>query len=169
MKRRDVKDRHEVSVLDSFKQHLKTEEGRSLSIIDRPDPPDAMVFLDNNQTWIEVTDAILNAEYARSITSYPAEDVAHVPCENKKIQDSDDIFTEEVINVVSKKYAKATLRNIYIANGPGILLVGLYSPFVSVIDINELQKEVSVLSKNKDGRFKDVYLYDMDHTFYKVY
>ena len=51
-------------------------------ISDRPDPPDALVEIDQNRSWIEITDAFLNGEHARSLTSYAADDTEHIPPTN---------------------------------------------------------------------------------------
>ncbi len=167
MKRREAKDVHEKTVLDSFKTML-AKEGRVLSILERPDPPDAIVDIDGNKSWIEITEAMFNKDYARNITSFPPDDAAHVYSEQNLLGESEETFEQNVIKVVSKKYEKASIRSIYSTNGSGILLVGLFSPFVDIEVINDLSQVVSEIVRNNDARFNQVYFYDRAHNFYKV-
>ena len=69
MKHRDIQATHEESVLNSFKNFLSTQD-LELDVVDKPDPPDAIVQLAGMVTWIEITDAFHDANWARSITSY---------------------------------------------------------------------------------------------------
>ena len=167
MKRREVKDCHEESVLSSFKEHLRSQ-GKILTIMERPDPPDAIVKIDHNITWIEITDAFLNGNHARSLTSYAADDTEHVPSEETFIFEPDQVFLGEVVNVINKKYEKATITDAYKTHGSGILLVGLYSPFVDRGEIVDIIAEVLKMKRNKDSRFKRIYFYDQAHRFYPV-
>ena len=167
MKRHEVKDAHEKSVIDSFKMYLE-EAGRTLAVLSYPDPPDAIVELDNQSTWLEVTDAFIGSDFARSLTSYAAEDMAHIPTKRKAILDPDARFAEIVQSVVEKKYAKASISNIYRSNGAGVLLVGLFSPFLGEPERNELIRCLSGIRSQRDGRFKEIYVYDQSHNFYPV-
>lgn len=167
MKRREVKDAHEKSVIGSFTRYL-AGVGRTLTVHSYPDPPDAMVELDSQRTWIEVTDAFIGSDFARSLTSYAADDMVHFPTERKVILDPDARFIEVVQSVVEKKYMKASISNIYRSNGAGVLLVGLYSPFLGSEERAEVVQCLSEIRKQRDGRFKEIYVYDQSHNFYPV-
>ena len=167
MKRREVKDAHEKSVIDSFTRYL-AKAGRTLTVHSYPDPPDAMVQLDDQPTWIEVTDAFIGSDFARSLTSYAADDMVHIPTERKAIIDPDARFAEVVRSVVEKKYTKASIGTIYRSDGAGVLLVGLYSPLLGSQEIADLVQCVSEMRKQRDGRFKEIYVYDQSHNFYPV-
>ncbi|WP_024592862.1 MULTISPECIES: hypothetical protein [unclassified Pseudoalteromonas] len=75
---RDLNSTHESAVLDSYKS-LLSSQGKVLKIIDRPDPPDAIVKIDGVDTWIEITDAHFSQDTVISITSYAADDKVHIP------------------------------------------------------------------------------------------
>ena len=167
MKRREIKDAHERSVIGSFKKHLE-DAGRALTVISHPDPPDAVVEVDNQLTWLEITDAFIGPDFARSLTSYAADDTAHIPTQRKAIRDPDARFSDVVQSVVEKKYASTSIGNIYKKSGAGVLLVGLFSPFVGEPERDELIQCLSEMRRQGDGRFKEIYVYDQSHSFYQV-
>lgn len=167
MKRREAKEVHEKTILGSFKTML-AKEGHVLSILGHPDPPDAIVEIDGIKSWIEITEAMFNKDYARNITFLPADDAAHVHSDKNLLGESEETFEQNVIKVVAKKYEKSSIRSIYNTNGSGILLVGLFSPFVDLEVINDLSQVVSEIVRNNDARFNQVYFYDRAHNFYKV-
>lgn len=167
MNRRELKDHHEGSILKSFEDYLK-KDGKLMVIKERPDPPDALVTINSKDTWIEITDAFFNKKHARSITSYAADDMEHIPADGGLYIEPDANFERNVKIVVTKKYKKSSIRSIYQKNGAGILLVGLYSPFAATNEIQALVKIVSELKAESDGRFREIYLYDQSHNFYPV-
>jgi hypothetical protein len=167
MKRREVKIHHENSVLCSFTTHI-SNQGHKIEICDQPDPPDAEIFLDGEKTWIEITDAFFSMEFARSLSSYVPDDVLHIPSGGELEAEPDARFRATVANVVEKKYKKQSIRKVFNSMGPGILLVGLYSPFLGSENINQILKDISNQSKLYDGRFSKIYVYEHSHEFHSV-
>ncbi|OEY67334.1 hypothetical protein [Marinobacter sp. X15-166B] len=161
MKRREIKEAHERSVIRSFKRYLKQQD-RMLVVLGYPDPPDARVEIDQQPIWIEITDAFINGDFARSLTSHAADDLPPVPTE------PDGLFVEEVKTVVMKKYEKDSISDIFHRRGPGILLVGLYSPFVGNRERDLIIQELSHLKNTNDGRFSEIFVYDQAQHFYPV-
>ena len=159
MKHRDIQSAHEKSVLDSFESYLK-EQGVSLKVIEYPDPPDALVEIDGEACWIEITDAFQSSEWARSITSYAAEDKEHKPYESRVIYEPDKAACWKVEEVILKKYDKESIKKVMHSNGQGILLVGAYTPLTFPEEIIELGGE-SILSaiEGKNAIFQSIYLY----------
>ena len=171
MKHRDIQPAHEESVLDSFGHHLKNR-GIAFRVIDRPDPPDAVVKLDDRSCWIEITDAFQSAEWARSVTSYAAEDRLHQPYKGGVAGETDQAACEKVMEVILKKYDKETMNNLWSAKGQGILLVGAYTPSATLEQIIEQGGE-AILSevRQRNQIFKSIYLYQNSvsgHTFSKL-
>lgn len=167
MKRREVKEHHENSVLDSFVTYM-TKRGHKIKICNQPDPPDAEIVLNGKKTWIEITDAFFSDEFARSLSSYMPDDVPHIPSGGGIVLDPDARFREIVTDVVEKKYQKQSIKSIFKSKGPGILLVGLYSPFLDPDEIRCIRQEISDQSKLHDGRFSEVYVYEHNHIFHSV-
>ena len=68
MKERELKNADEDAVLESFKDHCSSV-GKILEVKSRPDPPDAIVTIDGNNTWIEITGAWLKGDWEPLIKS----------------------------------------------------------------------------------------------------
>ena len=75
--RRRLKDIHENAVIRQFKAYLEID-GVRLKVLDRPEPPEAIVDIDGKRTWIEITDAFLDKKHAIGLTSGACDDVEHV-------------------------------------------------------------------------------------------
>ena len=104
MKRNQVKAVHENEVLENFRQYLFMQ-GKRFIVINRPEPPDAIVKIDGKNTWVEITDAFFSKELSESITSRLAEDKPHkcVP-ENKRLSiEPDQKFSETLSKVILKE------------------------------------------------------------------
>ncbi|CCN38209.1 conserved hypothetical protein [Vibrio nigripulchritudo SO65] len=166
MKRRDVKDSHERSVLDSFERYLSSKNS-TLTVVERPDPPDAIVDIDDIRTWVEITDAFTNGEVARSITSAAAEDVPNWTCEETKILNPDESFESVLSNVIAKKLGNQQLQSMSSSSGAGILLIGIYSVFHDDSDLTRLSN-VARDALTGSSMFSEVYLYSWGHKFHKV-
>lgn len=157
--RKDLKDVHENSVLSTFKDYIK-EKGSVLKVKNRPDPPDAFVEIDNNKTWIEITDAFFSDSVAESITSYAAHDKTHQPFENGLFIDPDAITSEQVESVIKKKLTKSTMIELANLHGSGILLVGLFDPFFDINNIEDLLSSAFKSQLQAQEVFDSIYLYE---------
>ncbi|WP_139249147.1 MULTISPECIES: hypothetical protein [Halomonadaceae] len=159
MKHRDIQPAHEKSVLDSFGGYLLAQ-GINLTVIDRPDPPDAIVNLDGKRSWIEITDAFQSADWAKSITSYAAEDKTHVSYKRGLITEPDQQACSQVKEVILKKYRKGTMKQLMQSYGQGILLVGSYTPLTMPEEIID-QAGVSINTElsQESSIFSSIYLY----------
>ena len=170
--RRKLKEAHENSVLYSFREYLKSNS-ETLIVKSQPDPPDAFVVINNRNTWIEITDAFFSQDVAISITSYAADDSIHRPSQGGLVVDPDGTIANKIESVIVGKLTKQTMLSIAHLNGKGILLVGLFGPFV------DLDKAVSnlteTLRKNLENQsiFESVYLYENScsdiHCFRKIF
>lgn len=159
MKHREIQSAHEQSVLDSFGVYLDGQ-GVSLEVIDRPDPPDAIVKMDDKDCWIEITDAFQNSDWARSVTSYAADDKDHQPYQSRVIYEPDSRACEIVKGVILKKYEKNSMNGLLSQCGQGVLLVGAYTPLTSPEEIVEQAGEVILAEiATKTAVFKSIYLY----------
>ena len=104
---RTLQNEHEKAVLNAFQKHLLAQN-KDLQIISMPDPPDAIVKLDNQETWVEITDAMFNCDVARSITSYAADDVIHKPAKGGLVVEPTEQCSKVIEEVIEKKLTKRT-------------------------------------------------------------
>ena len=171
MKHREIQAAHEESVLDSFSVHL-SNSGISLDVVQRPDPPDAIVTIDGEMSWIEITDAFQSPDWARSMTSNAADDKVHQPYQRRLICQPDDEACQKVSEAILNKYGKRSMNSLMTLHGPGVLLVGAYTPLTSPEEIIEQAGE-AILAEvaYKAPVFKSIYLYrntPTGHVFAKL-
>ena len=161
VKRRDLKSRHEEAVLQHFKAHLEGQ-GVSLAILDRPEPPEAIVEMGGERTWIEITDAFLDMKHAIGITSGACDDVEHIPDDGRLVIAPDETFSIALHSVIEAKYDKDSMRAIAAAEGPGILLVGVFTPFTTAEEVarTEAASIAELISSKPDKIFSKIYAYD---------
>ena len=172
MKRNQIKDVHENSVLESFKKYYALS-GEVVQIIDKPEPPDAIITINGNKTWIEITDAFFNSELAESITTFVATDKVHkpVPKDKRFIIEPDEQFSNILESVIIKKYDKLSIGKVFHKYGSGILLVGVINPFSDAEELVNTEKQKILMAiQPKEPRFNSIYLYDVhDHVFWKLF
>lgn len=170
--RRNLKSAHEDAVLRHFGEHLQSK-GIPLHIVARPDPPEAVVDLGGQRTWIEITDAFLNSSHAKSLTSKACADARHVPDGKRFIVEPDLTFSSVLHSVIEAKYDKASMHSIASAQGPGILLVGIFTPFKTAANVAcDEALAVSQLASSKSKKvFRTIYAYEGSglRTFHVIY
>lgn len=160
MKHREIQPAHEESVLRSFGDYYQ-KQGHEFKVVDRPDPPDAIVEIGREKCWIEITDAFQSFDLAQSITSYAADDKVHKPYQRRLIFEPDQEACGKVREVIIKKVQKQSIRDVAAKFGKGILLVGCYTPLTTPQEIIELAKEsiIKELSGEADV-FESIFLYE---------
>ncbi|ADD67337.1 conserved hypothetical protein [Denitrovibrio acetiphilus DSM 12809] len=160
MKRNELKDEHELAVINRFRIYIESK-GYSFKVLERPDPPDAIIEINANKTWIEITDAFLCPEIAESITSYVADDIPHRPIPSQVKNASDDNYGEILKEIILNKYCKQTMCNTYAKYGSGILIVGIFNPYATLeeIVITERNKIMEAI-QNEVKVFHRIYLYE---------
>lgn len=171
MKRNELKDAHEDTVLESFKKHSASLNDIVI-VISKPEPPDAIITINGSPTWIEITDAFFSRELAESITTHVADDKTHKPVSKEKrfCIEPDEQFSSVLESVIVKKYDKVSIGNVYKQYGSGILLVGIINPFSDAKELVNTEKQrILEAIKSKKKRFNKIYLYDVhDHIFHKL-
>ena len=159
--RRDLKGVHEEAVLRQFKAHLE-KEGAHLEILDRPEPPEATVELNGERTWIEITDAFLDKAHAIGLTTGASDDVDHIPDHGRLIVNPNARFSAVLRAVIEAKYDKTSMRKIAEDQGPGILLVGVFTPFTTAAAVahDEAASVAELISSKSIHVFNTVYAYE---------
>jgi hypothetical protein len=165
MERNEIKLNHENAVLSSFIDYCKLEDN-ICNIIDQPDCPNTVVEINNIRTWIEITDGFHNKSYEEYIVSDESDGNMH-KSDTKKITRI-ETFNSELINVILKKYTKDSIGDVYKEYGKGILLVGLYSPFVNFENLEGITKGLlEEIYAEEEQRFDKIFFYNHEHKFIK--
>ncbi|MCU8083840.1 hypothetical protein [Shewanella sp. SM23] len=133
-----------------------------MEVISKPEPPEAIVEIDGKQSWIEITDAFLDIAHAKGLTSGAADDVEHISDSGRLILEPDDTFRASLLAVIENKYDKKSMQKVASAHGPGILLVGIFTPFNSAGAVSKEEKmNVKNLVESKSlPIFSHIYVYD---------
>jgi len=161
VKRRDLKQVHEDAVLQQFSKYMESL-GNSFEVLETPDPPEAIIEINGKKTWLEVTDAFMDKDHAIGLTTGVSEDVEHISDSGRLVIEPDERFLSVLQSVIEAKYDKASMQSIFQAQGAGILLVGIFTPFASAAEIARYEaKSISGLVAKKSVKvFDNIYVYD---------
>lgn len=127
--RRKIKSKHEAAVIGAAVIAHNSQVGGQFEIECMPDPPDAILFDGCKRVWLEHTDAFYPG-WAEHLTSYAASDKAFRPTRKGRHMDMDNILADEFLEVALKKLEKKSYVPFIEEFGPGILVVGLESPWL---------------------------------------
>lgn len=130
-KRRPVQENHEHFLVDKFITWWASQTREQFRVISRPHPlpPEAIVKSDERTTWIEVTDAFHSDEFAQDLYSYATVGEKHKPMGPGPYVDMDAQTAARFADLLKKKLSKQSYAEPYAKYGPGILLVGMQSPW----------------------------------------
>lgn len=130
-KRRQVQEKHEIFLVDAFITWWWAQTNEKLRVISRPHPipPEAIVQSDKRTTWIEVTDAFHSDAWAQDLYSYATPEEEHKRMEPGPYVNMDAQTAVRFAALLKKKFSKESYAEVHKKYGPGILLVGMQSPW----------------------------------------
>lgn len=153
-----IQDAHERAVLNAAVGEHNRIQGLNLSVVSRPDPPDAILSDGNTTTWLELTDAFFSSDWARDLVSYAA-DEKHRPMQGGMYVDMDAQLASVLCDLVCRKAAKDSYKPFVAEYGPGILVVGIESPWLDDDTIRDIDREWAERGRpDISGTFTHVYL-----------
>ena len=79
-----------------------------------------------------MTDAFYSEEWARDLYSFATPEEEHTPMQKGGVN-MDIQFAHNFISIVQKKFTLASYGEVYERFGPGILVVGVQSPWLMLI------------------------------------
>lgn len=159
MEYRDIKNAHESAVIDDFVTWLNRKHGTDWRVIDRPDPPDAIIEDGEVRSWVEHTDLYRHWEEARSETSFITPGKEHIPHSENPIFDPDRRTAMALMDTLKKKLSNRSYRSAYGKYGRGYLVISERDPLfdhATVEEIDRITEEVMITGDI--GFFKKVYL-----------
>lgn len=157
-KRRYIQKKHERFLVQCYLKWHNQKYKTKYKVIDEPNPPEAIIKSTKKTTWLEVTDAFYSEEYAKDKYSYATPGEQHIPMSSGLHHSMDLKFAIHFIKVLKSKLKKTTYRKYREKYGPGILLIGIHSPWFDSGTIN-LMKELCSQEDWTDntGNFKNIY------------
>jgi hypothetical protein len=160
-KRRPVQEKHERFLVDAFIAWWASQTGEQFRVISRPHPhpPEAIVQSDQRTTWIEVTDAFYSDEWAQDLYSYATHGEAHKSMGPGPYVDMDAQTVTRFAALLKKKLSKQSYAEPYEKYGPGILLVGMQSPWFDAQTCDMMLAECKETDWSTDrGYFSRVFI-----------
>lgn len=157
--RRGLNRRHETAVIEAAVRAYNAQVDGTFVIESMPEPPDAILFDGSKRVWLEHTDAFYSSDWAKHLTSNAASDKKCCPMPKGPHMDMDNILAEAFLEVVLKKLAKKSYTPFIKQFGPGILVVGVESPWFDVETIQSINaKWAEYGSPNISHVFECLYL-----------
>lgn len=156
--RREINQKHESAVIGAALRAHNEKAGATFQVESRPDPPDAILVDGNQRTWMEHTDAFYPG-WAEDLTSYAASDKVHRPMRKGPHMDMDNLVADTFAKVVLEKFNNESYKSVVNQFGPGILVVGIESPWLDEETVQAINKKWAELgSPNLSSVFRWVYL-----------
>jgi hypothetical protein len=156
--RAETKSKHETAVLDAALAEHNRIHGLALAVVDRPDPPDAILSDGATTTWLEVTDAFFSVDWAKDLFSYASSE-AHKPMAEGGYAEPDAQLASNFCDLLLQKSGKNSYASVISAYGPGILVVGLESPWLGSGTVEAIDREWAARSRpDISSTFQYVYL-----------
>lgn len=123
--------------------------GLCLEVISRPDSPDAIVSDGSITTWMELTDAFFSKAWARDLSSFTSIN-GHEPMAGGVYMNMDMQLAGNLCDLLVKKATKNSYKPLMQQYGPGILVVGLESPWLDDETINGFGEEAPMSRQLSD-------------------
>lgn len=128
-KRRPIKEKHEQFLVDEFIRWWASRTGEQFHVVSRPDRPEAIVQSTSRTTWIEVTDVFFPLTLAGDLYSHATPGEQHKPMEPGPYSEMDEQMAAIFIARLKDKLSKTSYRKACDEHSPGILIVGMQSPW----------------------------------------
>lgn len=123
--RRPVQQEHERAVVRQFLAWLNRRRGMRFTVIDEPDPPDAIIQSVRATRWVEVTDAFWTDRYAEDLYSYATPGEEHRPVGAGPFVQTDKTFARRFVKTLSSKLKKRSYLPFFKRYGAGYLIVSV--------------------------------------------
>ena len=154
-KRTEIKKEHERALINNFLRWCNPE----YEIVGEPDPPEAIVKFGNKITWIEVADVFLSGEYARDEYSYATPKETHIPMRPGPYINMDEQLANHFVKVLKDKLTKPSYLPFKSSYGPGILVIGMRSPFFDQETVDIMREKYQAENWSDDlGCFEKIYI-----------
>lgn len=153
------KQQHELAVIQAALREHNSIYACDLKVMSRPDPPDAILSNGDYTTWLEHTDAFFSEGWARALGSSvafnPSPDDIEVELSVDVNKQLAIVFCQRVLDKNNKESYKESISQY----GPGILVVGLESPWLNKKILKEINQKWRQLGKpDISATFNHVYI-----------
>jgi len=166
--RRAVQEAHERFYIQVFLDELNRRHRSSYRAISEPNPPEAIIQSKKKTSWVEVTSALMNRQFAEDAWSFATPGETHRPMPSNVIVGPDAQFAANFVSVVKKKLEKKSYEAFRDKHGPGYLLVSVQYPLFSRDTPRFMHRAWESAMLADRGCFRSIYLVIREYREYRV-
>lgn len=158
-KRRPVQQAHERAHVGEFLNFLNAARRFPFSVIEEPNPPEAVIQSGRIFRWIEISTIFMNKNWAQDQYSHVTPGERYQPFGNSVIVEPDKQFVTNFIYVLTKKLNKDSYMPFKKKYGPGYLILPINYPLFNrdTVDLMKRRwKEIQPLQNL--GCFRGIFL-----------
>ncbi len=166
--RRHVQVLHERFNVQLFLDEFNARYHTDFTVIDEPNPPEAIIQSKEATRWVEVTTAYTSESQAISLNTYAVKGERYKPTEQEIVDKPDEQFAKKFVGVITKKLGKTSYEPFFKRYGKGYLVVSIQHPLFDQKTMEAIERvwdETKILDK---GFFKSIYIVDRVNNGYKV-
>lgn len=159
-----VKDLHENASIQEALDILNLGQVKQFKIIERPDPPDAIIFNGETYSWIEHVDAFRSDEEARELLSSVTPGETPYQRNEQLIYSPDTRIVESIKCKLLNKLKKTSYEPYFKKYGKGILIISEQDCLFSETSVEHLAEEIDrmysllAIDAVNQGYFKKAYI-----------
>ncbi len=131
---------HEKAVVDQFVSWLNSKNSSNFAVVERPDPPDAIINDGEITSWVEHCDLYRSHEEARSELSFITPGEIHTPHSEHPISEPDNRIAQKLVKLMRSKLGKSSYLESFQKYGCGYLVISERDPLFnndSLLAIND--------------------------------
>ncbi len=159
--RKLIKSQHELSLINEFIAFISNETGVEYILLERPEPPDALLKSENGSIWVEIADIYRSDDEAHEELSHVTPGEENFIHRENPIVEPDKRIADRLFNVLMKKISKSSYRNITSQLGKGILILNERDPLFNDRTLNYIHDLMVDVQNDLDlesDYFKEIYL-----------
>ena len=154
--RRATQEAHERFNINTFITELNRRHRSNYKVISEPNPPEAIIKSQGKTSWVEVTAAFMNRDFAEESWSYATPGEKPRPMPNNVIVGPDAQFSANFVATVKKKLEKPSYEPFRNKYGPGYLVVSVHYPLYGRDTPRFMQKAWAAESVADRGCFRSI-------------
>lgn len=156
--RKPVKQAHERAQVAIFLRWFNARYRANFTVVEEPDPPEAIIRSGRTTRWVEVTDAFWTDAFAKDEYSFATSGEVHDSIGSGPFRNPDDAFSKRFVDAVRKKLEKNSYESARRLYGPGYLVVPIMYPLFDTRTYRMMREIWSKTEINDLGHFRSVYI-----------
>lgn len=157
-KRKPIQTQHEKSFINRFLCWLHENTGEQFKVLERPNPPDAIIGSDYRTSWVEACNTFYPEGYAQDIWSRVTPGEIYKPMPKTFQQDIDLKFAECFADSLKDKLSKESYSEYVKKYGQGYLIIGMQSPWFDETTKIYMRRECEARNFENKGSFNKIFI-----------